>query len=148
VKHSAVASTHYTTVSMLRTIEDVLGLEKLGIHDSGQPPMTEGFDTTQSTWTFTAAPALVLFNTQLPLTGAAKINLSAIPKPTHDAAWWEARTKQFDFSAEDRVNPAEFNRVIWQGLKGDVPYPTNRSGTDLRRNRDQSRKPVAVGSGN
>ena len=148
VKHGGVSSAHYTTVSMLRTITDVLGLEKLGLHAAGLPPMTEAFDTTQGTWTFNAVPALVLFNTQLPLTTTAKINLSAIPKPTHDAAWWEAHTKQFDFSAEDRVNPAAFNRVIWQGLKGDVPYPTNRSGANLRRNRDQSRKPAAVGSGN
>jgi YVTN family beta-propeller protein len=147
VKHGAVASAHYTTVSMLRTIEEILGLEKLGVHDSGLPPMTEAFDTSLASWTFNAVPAPVLFNTQLPLTTAAKINLSAIPKPTHDAAWWEAHTKQFDFSAEDRVNPAAFNRVIWRGLKGDVPYPANRSGANLRRNRDQSRKPLAAGAG-
>jgi hypothetical protein len=147
VKHGAVASAHYTTVSILRTIEEVLGLEKLGVHDSGLPPMTEAFDTTQASWTFNAVPAPVLFNTQLPLTTTAKINLSAIPKPTHDAAWWEAHTKQFDFSTEDRVNPAAFNRVIWHGLKGNVPYPTNRSGANLRRNRDQTRKPLVARTG-
>jgi hypothetical protein len=149
VKHAAVASTHYTTISVLRTIEEVLGLSKLGIHDAGVPPMTDAFDTTQSTWTFNAAPALVLFNSTLPLTtGANKINLSMIPKPTHDAAWWEARTKDFDFSQEDRVDPDKFNRVIWQGLKGDAPYPTTRSGTDLRQNREASRTSATPGSGN
>ncbi len=150
VKHGGVVSTHYTTVNMLRTIEEVLGLEKLGVHDSGLPPMTDAFDTTQSSWTFNAFPALVLFNTQLPLLNKARVKLSEIPKPTHDAAWWEARTKQFDFSAEDRVNPDKFNRVIWQGLMGDKPYPTTRSGADLRRNRVQSepQPAVTVGSGN
>jgi len=148
VKHGGVVSTHYTSVSMLRTIGDVLGLEKLGIHAAGLPPMSDAFDTTQSSWTFNAVAPAILFSTQLPLSTAAKVSLSAIPKPTHDAGWWEARTKQFDFSAEDRVNPAAFNRVIWQGLKGDVAYPTKRSGANLRRNRDQSRKIVAVGSGN
>jgi hypothetical protein len=146
VKHGGVVSTHYTSVSMLRTIGDVLGLEKLGIHAAGLPPMSDGFDTTQASWTFTAVPPAILFSTQLPLTTAAKINLSAIPKPTHDAAWWQAHTKQFDFSAEDRVNPAAFNRVIWQGLKGDVPYPANRSGENLRQNRVSSQ--TAAGSGN
>jgi hypothetical protein len=92
----------------------------------------------QASWTFQAVPAMVLFNTQLPiLNKGMKINMSAIPKPTHDAAWWEARTKNFDFSQEDRVPTELFNRVIWQGLKGDVPYPTFRSGADLRQNRQQ-----------
>jgi len=149
VKHGAVASTHYTTVSILRTIEDVLGLSKLGVHDAGVPPMTDAFDTTQSTWTFSAAPAPVLFNTQLPLLNtAAKVNLSAIPKPTHDAAWWEARTKDFDFSQEDRVDSDKFNRVIWEGLMGEKPYPTTRSGADLRQNRRQSQPALIPDSGN
>ncbi|HYL13362.1 MAG TPA: hypothetical protein VEV41_10005 [Terriglobales bacterium] len=137
VKHGAVVSTHYATVNMLRTIEEVLGLSKLGVHDSGVPPMTDAFDTKQSNWTFSASPALVLYNTQLPLPGKSAVDLNTIPKPTHDAAWWEARTKGFDFSQEDRVDPEQFNRVIWQGLMGDKPYPTTRSGTDLRRNRQQ-----------
>jgi YVTN family beta-propeller protein len=140
VRHGGVVSTHYSTVNMLRTIGEVLGLEKLGVHDAGQPPMTDAFDTTQSSWTFNAFPALVLFNSTLPLLNKAHVNLSEIPKPTHDAAWWEARTKQFDFSAEDRVNPDKFNRVIWQGLMGDRPYPAIRPGADLRQHPEQSQK--------
>ena len=62
---------------MLRTIEEVLGLEKLGVHDAGVPAMTGAFDTTPSSWTFSAFPALVLFNTQLPLLDKdLKANLS------------------------------------------------------------------------
>lgn len=64
-----------------------------------------------------------------------KIDLASIPKPTHDAAWWEARTKGMDFSKEDRVPTDLFNHVIWEGLMGDKPYPTTRSGLDLRQNR-------------
>ena len=52
---------------------------------------------------------------------------NVIPQPTHDAAWWEAKTKGFDFSSEDRVDPDKFNRVIWEGLMGGRPYPTRRS---------------------
>jgi DNA-binding beta-propeller fold protein YncE len=137
VKHGAVVSTHYATPSVLRTIEDVLGLEKLGVHDAGLPPMADAFDPSQSQWTFTATPASVLFNTTLPITPPAGLNLASIPKPTHEPAWWEERTKNFDFSKEDRVDPEVFNRVIWKGLMGDKPYPTNRSGADLRKNREQ-----------
>jgi len=136
VKHGAVVSTHYATASMLRTIEEILGLQNLGVHDAGLPPMTDAFDANQYRWTFHATPALVLFNTQLPLADAGiQVNLTSIPRPTHDAAWWQARTKTFDFSQEDRVPTDLFNRIIWEGLMGDKPYPAVRSGADLRQNR-------------
>jgi hypothetical protein len=47
--------------------------------------------------------------------------------PTHDADYWAAATAQFDFSKEDNLgDPDAFNRTIWKGLKGDVPYPVVR----------------------
>jgi DNA-binding beta-propeller fold protein YncE len=144
VKHGAVVSTHYATPSILRTIEDVLGLEKLGVHDAGLPPMADAFDVSQSDWTFQAMPAAVLFHTTLPLNAQPTLDLASIPKPTHDAAWWEERTKNFDFSKEDRVDPEMFNRAIWKGLMGDKPYPTNRSGADLRQNREQLLKSQSI----
>jgi hypothetical protein len=129
LKHGAVVSTHYAMPSILRTIEDILGLENLGVHHAGLPSMADAFDVSQSQWTFQATPAPILFNTTLPLDAPATLNLASIPKPTHDAAWWEERTKGFDFSKEDRVDPEMFNRVIWRGLMGDdKPYPTNSSG--------------------
>src|SRR5258708_20795548 len=85
---------------MLRTIEEVLGLQNLGVHDAGVPPMADAFDTSQASWTFQATPAPVLFHTTLPIEPPATLNLASIPKPTHDAAWWEARTKR---SEERRV---------------------------------------------
>ena len=32
-------------------------------------------------------------------------------------------TAGFDFSDADRVPPAKFNRVVWNGLMGGKPYP-------------------------
>jgi hypothetical protein len=137
VKHGAVVSTHYATPNALRTIEEVLGLDNLGVHDAGVPPMTDAFDITQSTWTYFAFPAQILFTTQLPILNKYVVNRASLPQPTHDAAYWEAKTQGFDFSQEDRVDPDKFNRVIWEGLMGERPYPTVRSGADLRQNRDQ-----------
>jgi hypothetical protein len=37
-----------------------------------------------------------------------------------------------DFSKEDLNDPAAFNRIIWEGMKGDKPYPAVRSGVELR----------------
>jgi hypothetical protein len=102
--------------------------------------MTDVFDVRQKDWTFDAVPSAYLLETELPIPPAAaakalQLSGGIIPKSTHDAAWWEAQTKGMDFSKADHVNPEAFNRVVWKGLKRDLPYPTNRSGTDLRQNR-------------
>jgi hypothetical protein len=56
----------------------------------------------------------------------------------HDAAWWAVKTKGFNFSDADKIDADAFNRILWQGTMGDhVPYPTVRSGLDLRQNRAQ-----------
>ncbi len=143
VKQAAVVSDFYTTVSMVRTIEEVLGTEQLSVHDSGVPPMTTVFDTTMNCnakkgggstcWNYSAVPSQFLYTTDLPIPNKYVINRANLPHPTHDAAWWAEKTKGMDFSEEDRVNPQVFNRIIWQGLKGDTPYPTTRSGAEIRR---------------
>jgi hypothetical protein len=124
VKHRATVSTHYTTVNMIRTIEDILGLQHLNIHDQGVAPMTHVFDLSQTSWTFAAAPSAYLYGTQLPL--PARMAALKVPKPTHPAAWWAQRTQGMDFSVEDRVDPNLFNRVVWRGLMGNRPYPPVR----------------------
>jgi len=48
----------------------------------------------------------------------------------HNARWWADALAGFDFSREDRNNADRFNRVLWQGLMGDKPYPTVRSGSN------------------
>jgi hypothetical protein len=55
----------------------------------------------------------------------------------HNAAWWADKLKDFDFHDADRIDAAAFNRVLWDGTMGDVPYPTERSGLDLRKHRKQ-----------
>jgi YVTN family beta-propeller protein len=154
VKQGAVVSTHYATVNMLRTIEEVLGTNKLSVHDSGVPPMTDAFDTTQTCnrvtnggatcWTYSAFPAQILFTTQLPILNKYLVKGAALPQPTHDAAWWAAHTQGFDFASEDKVNPDAFNRVLWEGLMGGRPYPAVRSGLDLSKRTNAG----AAGSGN
>lgn len=141
VKQGAVVSNAYNTVSMLRTIEDVLGTSRLGVHDSGVPSMSAAFDIFQncqsvsgggsSCWTYSASPAQVLYNTTLPLPNVANINKATLPRTTHDAAWWAAKTKGMDFTKEDLNDPATLNRIIWEGMMGNKPYPTSRSGVNL-----------------
>jgi len=39
---------------------------------------------------------------------------------------WQKRSEQFNFVVEDSNNDFEFNKVLWFGLKGNVPYPAPR----------------------
>jgi len=132
VKQNAVVSDHYTTVHMLRTIEEVLGTAQLGVHDAGVGPMTNAFNINQASWTYSAFPAQILFTTQLPILNKMAKTRGALPHPTHDAAWWDAQTKGMDFSQEDRVDPEKFNRILWKGLMGERPYPNDQPGANLR----------------
>jgi hypothetical protein len=137
VKHGAVVSKPYTTVNLLRTIEDILGTDHLNIHTATAAPMTALFDLSQKDWFFKAVASDYLKNTQLPIPTGAYASKS-VPRPTHDAAYWADKTKEFDFSVEDHLgNVEKFNRIVWQGLKGAAPYPVQSTGIDLRQNRSQ-----------
>jgi DNA-binding beta-propeller fold protein YncE len=137
VKQGAVVSKYFTTVSVLRTIEDVLGIKPLGLNDALQPPMAEVFSTRQADWTYTARVPAVLRTTQLPLPGAtSEEKAGAKVAPAHDAAYWTEKTRGFDFSAEDKLDTESFNLILWNGIKGeDQPYPMERDGRDLSKGR-------------
>jgi YVTN family beta-propeller protein len=124
VKHGAVISNYYTTVSMIRTMEDVLRLEHLNLNTATTRPMTEVFDLRQKEWGFEAKPSAVLADTKLPLSESARRMALAAPpvKIAHAAAYWAAKTKGFDFREEDRVDAEAFNRIVWEGLMK-APYP-------------------------
>jgi YVTN family beta-propeller protein len=148
VKQGVVVSTHYDTVNMLRTIEDILGMKPMGINDAVAEPMADVFTTEYKPWTYSAIVPDVLRSTQLPLsnaaTGAAGAK-SAVAEPRHDAAYWAEKSKGMDFSVEDHVDPEKFNRIVWYGLAGDdVPYPTARDGRNLRENREELLKEDAT----
>jgi hypothetical protein len=128
VKQGALVSTQYNTIDFLRTIEEVLGLPPMNLNDALARPMADIFNTTPSAWSFTAVPAAILYNTQLPLPDKP-IGL-IVPIPTHDAAYWAQVTQGMDFTAEDRMDFAVYNRILWKGLMGDVPYPDSPTGLD------------------
>jgi len=144
VKQGAVVSKKYTTVSMLTTIIDILGIEHLGTYDALDRPMTDIFSKKTKKWDFNSIVPDILRGTQLPLPVPTAKNtlkknaLSAFyAKPTHDAAYWAAKTEGFDFGREDHVDAAKYNLLQWQGLLGEnVPYPAMRDGRDLSKNRE------------
>ncbi len=132
VKHQAVVSRTYNTVNFVRTMEDILGIGQLNLNDTVAVPMAEVFDTHQSSWNFTAQPSTMLYTTQLPLPPRSTAAKDAWLRPTHDAQYWETATKGMDFSVEDHLDGAAYNRVLWSGLKGSQPYPSGPTGENLR----------------
>jgi DNA-binding beta-propeller fold protein YncE len=142
VKHNALVSERHTTVSLLRTIEDVLGLPPLGLNDGLAEPMSDVFDLSQTAWTYGAVVPEILRSTQLPLAPTGKkAELSApagcFSASRHDAAWWETAMAGQDFTQEDRLNTAKFNAALWAGLKGSSLPAPDRSVADLRNGRSE-----------
>jgi YVTN family beta-propeller protein len=134
VKQHAVVSTRYTTVNMVRTIEDILGLDHLNLNDAYQRPMTDVFDLTRTSWTYSATASPYLANTTIAMLDPTIRFADAQPAvPMRTAAWWAEATRGFDWSAADRVPADLYNEIQWEGLMPGVPYPQQRSGADLRR---------------
>lgn len=143
VKQSAVVSEHYTTVSMLRTIEDVLGMQPMGLNDGLAEPMADVFDRNQVEWDYKAIVPEILRTTELTLPPKGQAaTLAAVDypvcfdQPQQIAAYWAHAMRGQDFTVEDNLNTARFNHALWAGLKGeDAPYPAIRHGRDMREDR-------------
>ncbi len=134
VKRRSVVSTRYNQVSVLRTIEDLLGTQHINLNTAYQRPLADVFDTSASpNWTFSAQASLILGTTTL-VQGETGIRFAEGPavKPAHDAAYWAKATRGFDFNDADEVPVGLYNRVLWEGLKPGVPYPAVPTGLDLR----------------
>lgn len=128
VKKQAVVSTRYSQVNALRTIEDILGAPHINLNTAYQAPMTDVFDIKSSPdWEFDAVASTVLKTTELDLGEAMTYAKGPLVKPKHDAQYWAKKTAGFDFSDADRVPPARFNQILWEGLRSGKPYPKIRT---------------------
>ena len=109
VKRNFVDHTMYSTSSMLRTIELILGLPPMSQYDAAAEPMWRCFNKTVDLTAFQSVPALVDLN----------------EKNTKNTA--SARLSEtFDFSKEDRIPDLVFSEVIWKSVKGEgsiMPAP-------------------------
>lgn len=132
VRQGAVVSHRYQTVDLVRTIEAVLGIPPMGLTDALATPMADVFDPTVTAWSFEAAPSQALRATALPLAGRFAATSVC---PGRSGAWWAAVMAGQDFSEEDRLDTPRFNLALWRGMKGSAPYPVDRNGRDLRKDR-------------
>jgi DNA-binding beta-propeller fold protein YncE len=138
VKQRALISKRFNTVTLLRTMEEVLGIKPLGLNDALQPPMSEVFSTQHASWNYKARVPAILRSTKLPLPAATAEDRPITIETSHDSEYWSSKTAGFDFTAEDKLDSESFNMVLWKGLKGELqPYPSERDGRDLSKHREK-----------
>jgi YVTN family beta-propeller protein len=117
VRRGAVVHTPYTTASLLRTIELLLGIPPLGQHDAEAPAMEDVFSDGVDLTPYEALVPNVLRSTQLPLPLPRPGDHAE--QPRHDAAWWTAATAGFDLDHVDAAPAEAMNRVLYCGLVDD-----------------------------
>jgi hypothetical protein len=117
VRRAAVVHTPYTTVSMLRAIELLLGIPPLSQHDAEAPAMEDVFTEAADLTPFEAIVPDVLRSTKLPLPPPKAGEHAA--RPRHDGAWWAAATAGWDFDHADAAPADALNRALWCGLVDD-----------------------------
>jgi YVTN family beta-propeller protein len=106
-KRGFVDSTLYTTASMIRTMELILGLPPLTQYDAAATPMFNAFQR---------EPILTPYNVRPP-------QVDLMEKNTQRSVYWQESSKM-NFKEFDRAPEDELNRILWAVAKGDEPYPT------------------------
>lgn len=106
-KRKFVDSTQYSTVSMIRTQELILGLSPLSQYDAAARPMFNSFTDKADLTPYKCAPALIDLDTK-----------------NDKTAYGAERSNKFNFSEYDLVEDSELNEILWRSIKGaDAPVP-------------------------
>ncbi|QEH32417.1 Phosphoesterase family protein [Aquisphaera giovannonii] len=100
-------SSQYSTTSLLRTMELILGLPPLSQHDAAARPMFASFTDRADLAPYSHEPA--------------RIDVDAVNAPT---AYGAERSAKMDFDEYDRIDDFELNEILWRSVKGpDAPVP-------------------------
>lgn len=123
VKRGFVDHTMYSTSSMLRTIELILGLPPMSQYDAAATPMWRCFAEQPNSAGFTAlAPNVDLNEKNTKQTPTAKLSM------------------RLDFSKEDRIPDLLFSEVIWKAVRGEesiMPAPKRSAFLSLHTESDE-----------
>ena len=107
VQRGTVDSNLYSTTSLLRTMELILGLPPLSQFDAAARPMYACFGPRPDTRIYTCRPA--------------RVDLEA--KNTA-VAWGAEQSEGFDFTREDAADDLALNEIVWRSVRGaDSPMP-------------------------
>ncbi|TAL59132.1 MAG: phosphoesterase [Bacteroidetes bacterium] len=116
--------TYYTQPSMVRTIEQILGLPPMNIQDAIANPMTNCFGKTADKTPYQALP------NNIPIDELNPKLISLRGKSLHFAK----KSMLPEFDGVDTGNDDLLNRILWFDGKGNIPYPSKFAG--LAKNED------------
>jgi hypothetical protein len=106
-KRQYVDSTQYSTVSMIRTMELILGLPPLSQYDAAARPMFNSFTDKADLTPYQLTPA--------------EIDLTAV---NDKLAYGANRSMEMDFTEYDKIDDFELNEILWRSIMGeDAPLP-------------------------
>jgi hypothetical protein len=146
-QHGAVDSRYYSQITMIRTIEQILGVQPMNQKDSAATPMRTAFTSKPDLTPFTAVPNRTSLTAGLatqPTCGPdvpAAQDPKAAPAPTGTvpaaqqavAAQWTAWKSQQKTTLTgptaraDSTNPAQMNHLAWyEAHNWTTPYPGER----------------------
>jgi DNA-binding beta-propeller fold protein YncE len=106
-KRHAIDSSLYSTTSMLRTMELILGLQPMSQFDASALPMWASFEEKADNTPFSAQPA--------------RADLNARNTRT---AWGARESAKMDFAEADKADDIQLNEIVWRSVRGEKsPMP-------------------------
>jgi YVTN family beta-propeller protein len=120
-KRGEVVSTYYSQISMVRTIENVLGIPPMNQMDLNAAPMADCFTQKPDFTPYKALP------NNIPL---ERLN-PPLQSLNGQQLYWAKKSLEQDLDDLDRIDEDTFNRIIWHAVKGyDMPYPVLNNNSD------------------
>ncbi|MBK7405684.1 MAG: bifunctional YncE family protein/alkaline phosphatase family protein [Phycisphaerales bacterium] len=118
-KRGQIVSTQYNTTSVIRTIEQILGLPPMNAFDASAVPMFDCFALTPDPTPYTALP------TNVPLDQMNPVAMEIKDRQLREDAIISA---SLNFHEVDRAPEDVLNRILWHAMRGNAPYPEWASG--------------------
>ncbi|MCB9877875.1 MAG: SMP-30/gluconolactonase/LRE family protein [Planctomycetes bacterium] len=116
VRRGAVVSTMYSTCSMLRTMELILGLPPMSQFDAAALPMFDCFVGEADGRPYAALP-----------------NRVPLDERNGKLGYGVEQSERFDFSREDAADDLLLNEIVWRSIRGaDSPMPPPRRAAFVR----------------
>jgi YVTN family beta-propeller protein len=113
--------TYYTQPSMVRTIEQILGLPPMNIQDAIANPMFDCFTSIPDKSQYKALP------NKIPIDEMNPQILSLKGK----ALYYAKKSLLPEFDGVDSGNDDLLNRILWYAAKGSAPYPAKYAGAPV-----------------
>ncbi|MGW0227943.1 bifunctional YncE family protein/alkaline phosphatase family protein [Actinopolymorpha singaporensis] len=134
--HGKTVSTYYSQISMIRTIQQILGAEPLNQKLAAATPMFDAFTSKPDFTPFTARPNQIPLTENVATPPACGLDTVAnapaaprvAPAQVSASVEWEKWAKKQHFSGKtpraDFAHPEQMNRYVWyQTHNWDLPYP-------------------------